>query len=198
MHRSQFLLVAGLAALAGCQHSTAPTPSTGAAPAAATAAPSVAPSPAVANVSLQILDYAGIQRLVASHHGQVIVMDGWSTGCPPCIKDFPQLVALSHKFRPDVACISLSFDYEGVGKPEDRKPQVLAFLQKQGATFDNILAAEDADTLYKKLDIVSVPVVLIYDGQGKLREKLVEPASESGTPLYQQVDAAVKKLLAEH
>src|ERR1044072_84704 len=71
-----------------------------------------------AAVEIQLLDLDGIQQLVAQKRGRVVVMDGWSTSCPPCMKEFPRLVELQKKYPDDVAAISLSFDYEGIGTPE--------------------------------------------------------------------------------
>ena len=45
-------------------------------------------------ISLKILDFAGLERLIADKRGKVVVVDAWSTACPPCVHDFPQLVAL--------------------------------------------------------------------------------------------------------
>jgi thiol-disulfide isomerase/thioredoxin len=196
MNWLKYTLFICLAAFAGCQ------PAGGSAPSKDTPVVSKSPdkpsaSAPAADVTLQILDYAGIQRLVAGHYGQVVVVDCWSTGCPPCMRDFPQLVALSHKFGPEVACVSLSFDFEGIGKPEDRRPKVLAFLEKQGAAFDNVLASDDSDALYKKMKITSIPVVLVYDRRGKLRATLTEPENDTGPPLYKQVGAEVQSLLAD-
>jgi thiol-disulfide isomerase/thioredoxin len=151
-------------------------------------------------VHLKILDYAGLQRLIASHRGDVVVMDAWSTACPPCVHDFPRFVKLSKRYRErGLACISLSFDYEGIGRPEDEAPRVLDFLRKQNADFDNVLASEEADTMYKKLGIPSVPEVFVYDRNGKLVARLQEAAENSKEkPLYDRVEDLVAKLLAAH
>ena len=60
-----------------------------------------------------------------------------ATSCPECVKTFPQFVALAKRIGPEkLACISLSLDFEGVGKPEDRLPDVQKFLSERGATFE--------------------------------------------------------------
>ena len=147
-------------------------------------------------VSLRILDFDGLQQLLAAQRGHVIVLDCWSTACPPCVRDFPQLVALNQKYGPrGLRCISLSFDYEGVAKPEEQAPRVLKFLREQGATFDNVLSSVDSDTLNQKLAIASIPIVFVYDRQGKLAGRFEEPAPSKGPALYEQVQSAVEKLL---
>ncbi len=163
------------------------------------AAPANAPDDhASSQVSLKILDYAGLQQLIASKRGKMVVLDAWSTGCPPCLKSFPDLVALQRKIGPDrLACISLSLDYEGIGKPEDVEPAALEILRKQGATFDNVLASEEPDAIYKKLGIASIPAVFVFDASGALRKKFTEGASSKGKPVYELVEESVEQLLAE-
>jgi thiol-disulfide isomerase/thioredoxin len=153
---------------------------------------------ASSQISLKILDYAGLQQLIASKRGKVVVLDAWSTGCPPCLKSFPDLVALQRKIGPDrLACISLSLDYEGIGKPEDVEPAALEFLRKQGATFDNVLASEEPESIYKELGIASIPAVFVFDVSGALRKKFTAGASSKGKPVYELVEESVEQLLAE-
>ncbi len=160
------------------------------------AAPADAPSkPAIA---LQLFDFDGIQKLIASHRGKVVVMDAWSTACPPCIRDFPKLVALAKKYGPDkLACISLSFDFDGIGKPEDVRPQVRAFLERQQATFDNVLSTDESDVLYRKFALVGVPAVFVYDRDGKLVKRFdnEDAATEAEAFTYEQVEHRVAQLM---
>jgi thiol-disulfide isomerase/thioredoxin len=151
------------------------------------------------DIRLKILDYEGLEKLISLQRGKVVVLDAWSTGCPPCVREFPDLVAMHRRIGPDrLACISLSFDYEGIGKPEDQAPPVLAFLRSQGATFENVLASEEPVAFYKKLEIPSVPAVFVYDRQGKLRERFQDDSSHAnGKPLYERVESLVNELLAE-
>jgi thiol-disulfide isomerase/thioredoxin len=140
-------------------------------------------------VSLQTLDYDGIQKLIASHKGKIVVMDCWSTSCEPCMREFPKLVELHKKHGADkVACISLSFDYEGIGKPDEVQPGVLAFLEQQQAMFDNVLCSEDSDTLRQKMKLASIPAVYVYDRDGTAKRF-------EGEDVYKEVPALVEKLL---
>ncbi|HEY1784552.1 MAG TPA: TlpA disulfide reductase family protein [Pirellulales bacterium] len=153
-----------------------------------------------AAVTLQVLDYAGIERLIASHRGKVVVMDAWSTSCPPCVQEFPKLVALSHEFGKDqLGCISLSFDYEGIGQPADKLPRVAAFLEQQQATFDNVLSSEESDTLYHKFHLASVPAVFVYDKTGALRHRFDNQKAKSAAEnfTYEDVERLVATLVAE-
>jgi thiol-disulfide isomerase/thioredoxin len=144
-------------------------------------------------VELQVLDSDGLQQLIAKHHGKVVVMDCWSTSCRPCLEEFPKLVAMHKKYsRDDLSCVSLSFDNEGLDPIEDVKPPVLAFLERQKATFDNVLSTLDSDALYKKLEIPAVPAVLVYDRQGRLAKKFTGAKVD-----YAEVEEFAKRLLEQ-
>ncbi|HEV3341804.1 MAG TPA: TlpA disulfide reductase family protein [Pirellulales bacterium] len=131
------------------------------------------PAAASGQVTAEIKDFDGIQSLIASKRGKVVVMDCWSTWCDPCVKEFPGLVALHKKYgTEDLACISLSFNYDGGKneKPEDHTEQVLEFLRTQDAAFDNVIASVPTDELYELLGFktASVPAIFVYDRQGNL------------------------------
>ncbi len=156
--------------------------------------------PANDNVRLSIVDFEGIQQRIAGHRGKVVVMDAWSTSCPPCLAEFHNLVELhkSHAAK-DVACVSLSFDFEGLGKPEEQQEPVLKFLRSQGATFENLLASEESDALYRKFKLAAVPAVFVYDRAGQLRKRFDNEQAKSKAEAftYQQVRELVAELIAE-
>jgi thiol-disulfide isomerase/thioredoxin len=189
----------------GCYDTSSPTPAVPAAivgnPGKIQATKRAANAAAeVAQVKLQLLDWDGLQRLLARHRGKVVVLDCWSTSCEPCIREFPNLVALDEKHsRDNLACISLSFDYEGIGRPEDQHSRVLAFLQEKRATFDNVLSRVESDVLYQKLEIPSIPAVFVYDREGRLHRRFDNRhAARDGGPFnYEQVSQVVDELLAE-
>jgi thiol-disulfide isomerase/thioredoxin len=178
-----------LLVLAGCSKSPAPQP---AAEATAESSSTAASPDAASDVKLDILSFDQIQERIASKRGQVVVVDAWSTSCPPCMKDFHNLVELHKQYQPnDVACVSLSFDYEGVGKPEEASGTVLTFLKQQGATFDNLMSNEESDVLYRKFKLNAVPAVFVYDRAGQLRERFESEGA------YDKVRALVAELVKE-
>ncbi len=153
-----------------------------------------------AGVQVKVLSHDEIEKLIASHKGKVVVMDCWSTSCEPCVKEFPRLVELHKQHGPEkVACISLSFDYEGLGKPEDVLPVVQEFVAKQGATFDNVLCLEDSETLYKKMTLASVPAVYVYKADGTLAKRFdnENAAKPEDAFNYEHVAQLVQQLVAE-
>lgn len=148
-------------------------------------------------VTLHTLDDQGVRALVESKQGKVVVMDVWSTSCPPCVAEFPSLVKLSRKYPERLACISLSLDYEGVGQPDDPevKEPVLEFLRQQQATFDNVLSSVESEEMLKRLGVPAPPAVFVYDEQGELRKTFDDSDGEGFT--YEQVEAFVRELLGQ-
>jgi thiol-disulfide isomerase/thioredoxin len=192
---SHLLVAAGIAfcPIAGCS----PPPQ---APPAATAAPApVEPRSATQAIDVALVDHAGLMAAVESHRGRIVVLDCWSTSCPPCVKEFPSLVALAQKYRDQVACLSICFDYEGLGTPEEVLPPVRSFLEKVGAgRIENMLTKEDADSLYKKLDLVSIPAVYVWKADGTLARRFDDDdaARRLGRPFtYADVEAEIRSLL---
>lgn len=155
--------------------------------------------PAAAVVTVDLVDHAGLLKRIAAQHGRVVVLDCWSTSCPPCVKEFPGLVALQAKYGDQIACLSLSLDFEGFDRPADRLPDVRAFLEKVGATaIENLLASEDADTMYDKLELDSVPMISVWDQEGKLIKRFDDnmASEELGRSFtYADVRRVVEQLL---
>ena len=155
--------------------------------------------PAGPEVTLKILNLDGIEQLKKSHRGKVVVVDYWSTSCEPCMKAFPGLVALARKYPEDVACISLSVDYEGIGKPEEKQDIVLKFLRDQKALLDNVLCSVESDEVLAKYKINSPPVIDVFDRDGKPAGRFDESSAggKEDHDIYENVGKLVAKLVAK-
>lgn len=179
----------------------APGDATGPGPEALKAVAPAAAATEPIEPTLRLVDHAGLMKEVASHLGKVVVLDCWSTSCPPCVKEFPGLVALAERHGDRVVCLSLAFDYDGSGEPDDLAEPILAFLRKVGAgRVVNLLSSEPADSLYRKLDLASVPAVYVWkpNGERAIRYDDDMAAGELGRPFtYEDVEKTVAALLAE-
>jgi thiol-disulfide isomerase/thioredoxin len=154
-----------------------------------------------AKPTLAAVDHAGLMAAVARHKGKVVVLDCWSTSCPPCVKEFPRLVALQERYRDTVVCMSVSLDFEGLDSVDMLVPPVLRFLQGVNAGgVVNLIATEEADTMYKKLELDSVPAVYVWKADGTLARRFDEGDAKTrlGRPFtYDDVEAEVQGLLAK-
>lgn len=152
-----------------------------------------------AGVRLVLVDHAGLMVEVAKQRGRVVVLDCWSTSCPPCVREFPKLIALQKKLGNAVCCLSLSFDYEGIGTPEQAMPRVQRFLEQVNAhQIVNLLSQEEADTMYRQLDLASIPAVYVWQADGSLAQRFDgdDATQRLGRPFtYDDVEAVVRRLL---
>jgi thiol-disulfide isomerase/thioredoxin len=178
-------------ALAGCMAKVAPAPATATAK-AATAATPVAADP---EIKLDRTDKVGFDAQLAMRAGKVILVDFWATWCPKCREDFPHTVELDRRHRADGLAV-FSFSCDDSGKAEE----VMIFLREQGATFKNLISVDGSgDKTFEDFEIEggALPHYKLYDHQGKLRKTFsVDPEADRQFSL-EDVDAAVKELLAE-
>lgn len=157
-------------------------------------------SEASSEVTVQQLDWDGVQSLVETHRGKVVVIDLWSLSCPPCLAEFPNLVALSQQYPEEVACISVSTDYQGLAnRPLDYyEPRVLDFLTDKGATFENVLCTVPKFDLFEQIDINSEPTIIVYNQAGEEAMVFTGPQENDSELSYEQhIVPFVEGLLTE-
>jgi thiol-disulfide isomerase/thioredoxin len=137
-------------------------------------------------ITLVPADEKDLDALIARNKGKVVFVDYWATFCGPCKKAFPHTVELHKMHRAEgLVVISVNFDLL------DDKDKALDFLQKQRATFDNLISTYDGggSDANEAFDIGPLPHLRLYDRQGKLRHKWEGKAAD--------LDGKVKELLAE-
>lgn len=161
----------------------------------------VATPPATPALRLDLVDHGELMARVQAHAGKVVVLDCWSTSCPPCVREFPGLVRLAAAHPQAVACLSLSFDYEGIGSRDEAAARVREFLSSVNAgQIENLLSREEADAMYEKLALDSVPAVYVWRPDGSLARRFDDDDAKRrlGRPFtYTDVEAEVRGLLGE-
>ncbi|MDA0808126.1 MAG: TlpA disulfide reductase family protein [Planctomycetota bacterium] len=165
-----------------------------------TTAPGSDTTAPVEKVEITIATFDELQASIAESKGKVVVVDYWSTSCPPCLAEFPGLVAIHNELPHDqVRCVSASLDYEGLADfpVEEARKLALEFLEQQKATLDNFILSEDSLTVMDdKLKIASIPAVFVFGVDGKLARMFDESSGESFT-YEKDVTPFVKELVAQ-
>jgi len=147
------------------------------------------------DVKLTQATWDEILSAAKSHQGKIVVLDVWSTSCPPCLREFHNLVELSQKHPNRVVCLSCSTDFVGISSkpPEYYEERVRKFLSQQDAKFDNYLCSEPADEIFLKIDLASIPAVYIFGEDGELVERFDNDTQKYGDE-FTYVDHILPKL----
>jgi thiol-disulfide isomerase/thioredoxin len=144
-----------------------------------------------AAVDLKVVKYEGLTELIQQHRGKVVVVDFWSDTCIPCKKAMPHLVKLYNEHKKDgLAAITVAVDLAWGNYNPAVHDSLQKFLQKQSATFPNLVLDTSKQVLEDKLRVKAVPCVYVFNRQGKWTQFAdgIQP---------EELDALVKKLLAE-
>lgn len=153
----------------------------------------LAPGPARAAskrpIAVSPVSTSVMKKAIAAHKGQVTVVNFWATWCGPCVAEFPDLVKLANNYAgKGVAVMSVS-----ANDVSEIKKDVLPFLTKQKANFENYLIKEsDPDVFINSFDPKwqgDIPRTFVYDKTGKLTAEL------TGMQTYSSFSAAVEKAL---
>lgn len=152
----------------------------------------VAPSPigeakvteSVGEVPLTTMGtWTDIESLVKENRGKIVVVDIWSTYCAPCMKEFPQLLALQKQHGDKLLCVSFNINYAGLPNQtvETDLPYIHKFLAKQEFQVTNIVSTETDEQVYAQLGIYTIPAILVYDKTGQLIETVMEESAYEQT-----------------
>ena len=140
-------------------------------------------------VNLVESDWAGLQSLIEQHKGKIVVVDVWSTACEPCMKEFPQLIALHQRFPHDVTAISFDVDYAGIKNkpPAYYRERVLKFLGSQiENTVLHRMSTTAAEDLFDAIKLDSIPAVYVYGRDGALLKRFNGLTGESEGVSYEK------------
>jgi thiol-disulfide isomerase/thioredoxin len=130
---------------------------------------------------------ADITALVAKAHGSVVVVNFWATWCPPCLREFPDLISAYKNYHAkglDILGVSMNAD--------DEIADIDTFVAKFAPPF-TLYRAAAADEAFQKGVLGSwygeMPMTLIFDKNGKLARTYKKPLT------YAELAADVDALL---
>ena len=172
------------------------------APAAVSAEKNAERRAAGTSVTAQVMKWDEAQKLPARYKGRVVVVDVWSTDCVPCRREFPNLVALQKEHGENIACISINVDFIGLeNEPTaELREDVLRFLREQNAVTENVICSDPVDSVYERVDFVSIPAVYVYDKSGTLKTLFKNDAGNYGKDGFtygEHITPLIRELLAD-
>ncbi len=148
-------------------------------------------SPALMMEVIKLAEWENIRR---QYQSKILVADLWASWCISCIERFPAMIELSKKYQDQpVQFISLNLD-----DPSDIAALNWSnsFLKKVEANFPNYHLQENIMYSFEQLDLLGIPVVLVYDKAGVERYRLTgdNPNSQFGED---DVEKAINTLLTD-
>ena len=151
-------------------------------------------------VKVEVASYAEIQKAIAKYRGKVVVVDYWSSWCVPCLKELPELVQLHQKLGDKIVCLTVDVDFAGTDGEtvEQHRENVLGILTKHRATMRNFISSDPDLVVFDKLRVGSVPVLHVFDRNGKLNQRFDNENGafgETGFSIIKHVQPLVLELL---
>lgn len=123
-------------------------------------------------LELKMVAPQDIKDLVAKNKGKVVLLNFFATWCVPCHTEFPDIVKLQNKYKSQgLQVIEVSMN------DISEKDEMQKFLTEQKPPFPVYLASSTDDDFYKAVDArwdTALPMTLIYDRDGKVRNFYVE------------------------
>ncbi|MEO2047806.1 MAG: hypothetical protein ABGX16_14685 [Pirellulales bacterium] len=80
--------------------------------------------------------------------------------------------------------MTLNVDFDGSGEPEDLREDVNKKLAALDANFLSVISSDSIRDLFAKLELGSVPAVLVFDKTGQLRKRFDNDTLDYGTAGY--------------
>jgi len=132
--------------------------------------------------TLQTLD--GQDLTLSQLRGKVVLLDFWATWCGPCRESIPHLVQLHKNYR------ERGFELLGMNVDKGDKEAVRRFVQSMDIPYPVVTTPEDVVRSY---GVTGIPVTVLLDKQGKIRERFVGFNSR----IAQQLTTQVADLISE-
>jgi len=157
------------------------------------ASPSSQPRAEVDQRTVEQVDLAGLQKVIESHRGKVLLVDFWATWCVPCVEQFPSLVKLHRELKEDgFEVLAVSLD-----TPDMMESAVKPFLKKQKPGFSVVLlSGVDPNKFIPAIDpgwAGTIPASFVYDRDGKLVKQFVGSNELKGLDSFVKKEVASKK-----
>ncbi|MDD5705945.1 MAG: TlpA disulfide reductase family protein [Kiritimatiellae bacterium] len=130
-----------------------------------------------------------IRGLLASETNRVTLLHVWATWCPPCVNEFPDIVALAKKHREDgLQVLLVSAD------AQTNVAAVSRFLAAHGVDWQSYLAANVNDSFIRAISPAwsgALPASFYYAADGTLAE------AWEGSRSYATHEATVLRVLKQ-
>lgn len=130
--------------------------------------PTVVPLPGThPGPSLQSLvpDLDGKQHALADWRGRVVVVNFWTTWCPPCLAELPEFQAFTQVPSTKVAIVGVDV----IGAEKDDVVGVARFVADKKMAWAQL--TDPNGELQKAFEVTSIPTTVVLDSQGRVVDR---------------------------
>jgi len=144
--------------------------------------------------ALKPVSFSQWDQQLASYQPSIVVVDLWAMWCTSCIKRFPKMVDMHDEYAPKgVQIVALNLDNRD---DPATVQQAQGFLREINASFDNYHMNENLIDAFDHFNLIGIPAVIIYDGEGRERFRLTGD-NPNNQFTDADIEAAINELLAE-
>jgi len=116
-----------------------------------------------------LADMQGKPWTLKDLRGTVVLLNFWSTGCPPCVHEIPALDALYDRFRAKgLVILAIASD--------DDATALRSFLRAHSASYPVLL--DSGGTVTERFHVVGIPRSMVFDRSGKLTAQVIGSRTE--------------------
>ncbi len=129
-------------------------------------------------------DLQGTNLTLSHYRGKVVLLNFWSTTCPPCVAEIPSLVALYHELRGQgLVVLGVALD------PAERPVRELAAKLR----IDYPLVLDSSKEVYfDSYGLFGQPVSVIIDRSGMVRERIIGGAAWTSPQMIAKLQTYLK------
>lgn len=124
-------------------------------------------APKLTNLELQTLSHEKIKLKFLEegiefekYKGKIVILDIFTTWCPPCMEVFPHLIDIQKKYKKDVQFIGLLMD------EKRRNSELLEFKKKHKLNYPITYSKENHTLVNTWGGISGYPTIIIFDKNG--------------------------------
>ena len=130
-------------------------------------------------------DINGSSLSLSALKGQVVLLNFWSTTCPPCVSELPALNQLHSELgKGGLSVVGIAID------PSPKPVKELTIRLKLGFP---VLLDSSKDVYFDSYGLFGQPVSLIIDRKGLVREKLVGAIEWTAPQVKNKINAYLKE-----